>query len=323
MKPKNLILISGLILFLGLLLSSCATLMNRTDHSVRFYSDAPDAKVQVNDSVYPLPAYIQLSRSKDNLPVKLLNDNEVKELEIKPVLTNQFLVGNLLWISGAPIGYLIDLTNEKRYYYGESVYLSSSTSDSTVKPMTYWHRRYSTEKGQINLHYSIPYVNSFYLRPKGETPKFNTGFWGTSMGLDYFYKDNKFVTLKASGVMDFFLPVIGAVDIRGEYELMSSAYFSLTDNYKLNHISLGYGLNYAWNKWSFQNNEEEDELPTRVATEKINQSIGVVLNGYYQFGKHFHTGLIYRPTFMQIKPDIKFKYEHLISLDLIWKFRLR
>jgi hypothetical protein len=123
--------------------------------------------------------------------------------------------------------------------------------------------------------------------------------------------------------MDFFLPVIGAVDIRGEYELMSSAYFSLTDNYKLNHISLGYGLNYAWNKWSFQNNEEEDELPTRAATEKINQSIGVVLNGYYQFGKHFHTGLIYRPTFMQIKPDIKFKYEHLISLDLIWKFRLR
>lgn len=323
MKMKKHAQTLGMMLFFGMVLSSCSTLMNKPDHFVRFYSDVPDAKVLVKDSIYDLPANIRLPGSKDYLPVKLLNDNKEKDLAIKPALTNHFLLGNLLWISGAPIGYLIDLTNEKRFYYGESVFLSSNSTDSIVKPITFWRKKHPTEKGQINLNYSLPYVNSFYLRPQNETPKFNTGFWGTSIGLDYFYKDNKFVSLNASGVMDFFLPVIGAVDIFGEYELMSSAYFSLTDNYKLNRISLGYGLNYAWNKWSFQNNNYEDEPSTRMSTEKINQSLGVVLNGYYQFGKHFHTGLIYRPTFMQIKPDVKFKYEHLISLDLVWKFRLR
>jgi hypothetical protein len=124
--------------------------------------------------------------------------------------------------------------------------------------------------------------------------------------------------------MDFFVPVPAAVDISGEYALMSSTYLSLMDNYKFKRFSVGYGLNYSRNTWDYRYYARFDsQPPTREPVKKTSQSIGLTINGHYQIGKHFFIGLIYRPTALNVKPTNQFKYEHLISMEFAWRIRLK
>ena len=110
----------------------------------------------------------------------------------------------------------------------------------------------------------------------------------------------------------------------GEYEMMTSTYLSLTDNRKLKRFTLGYGINYSINKWEYIYNASFDAPPpSRDPVTKSSQSFGFVVDGYYQFGKHFFMGLIYRPTLLNIQPKTEFKYEHVISLDFVWKIRIK
>lgn len=162
------------------------------------------------------------------------------------------------------------------------------------------------------------------MHPQNETTKANTGFWGISAGMEYFYKNNKFLSLTASAAMDFFVPVPAAVDISGEYALMSSTYFSLMDNYKYKRFSVGYGLNYSRNTWDYRYYARfNPSPPTREPVKKTSQSFGLTINGRYQLRKYFFIGLIYRPTVLTVKPTTKFNYEHLISMEFAWKIRLR
>jgi hypothetical protein len=56
-------------------LSSCATLILRKDYDIRVSSNVPNAKAEILDSVYCLPAEFQIKRSKEDLNIKLLSDS--------------------------------------------------------------------------------------------------------------------------------------------------------------------------------------------------------------------------------------------------------
>ena len=66
------------------------------------------------------------------------------------------------------------------------------------------------------------------MLPENESVKINTGFGGFAIGLDYFHENNQFINFGVSLGVDS--PVPGAVDRAGEYEYMSSIYFSLSNN---------------------------------------------------------------------------------------------
>jgi hypothetical protein len=106
----------------------------------------------------------------------------------------------------------------------------------------------------------MPYVNSFYLKPEGEGDKINTGFWGLSAGLEYFHKDNRYLSLSASAVTDFFMGIPASVDVEGEYESMHSTYISLTNNHVINRFHFGYGMNYSRNTWDLDNYDESNAI---------------------------------------------------------------
>lgn len=72
------------------MLSSCATIFHDSSHDVVFSSDAPGAKVQVNDSIYQLPATISLKRSRDDLSVKLISDSLTRDFIVYSSLNNTF-----------------------------------------------------------------------------------------------------------------------------------------------------------------------------------------------------------------------------------------
>ena len=322
---KNILFLIPIVFF-----SSCATLVLRKDYDVKVTTDVPNAKAEILDSIYNLPAEFRIQRSKHDLEIKLIGDSVEKEYLVKASPNGAFLYGNLLWMQVSPATYLIDFTNQKRFYYGKSIFLNSSDTLKVIRPKIskgyydYWTKSFPTNKRQINFTYSLPWVNSFYLQPSQETAKANTGFWGISAGLEYYYKENKFLSLNGSAVMDFFIPFPAAVDFSGEVENMYSVYTSLTDNYRFRRFTVGYGLNFSKNTWKLVYHDRFDPPPaTREPATKSSNSLGFTIDGYHQIGKRFHIGLIYRPTLLNVYPDIDFKYEHLISLDFKWKFRLK
>ena len=302
--------------------------MLRKDYDATVTTNIPNAKAEILDSTYSLPAEFKIKRSKEDLNIKLLSDSTERLYIVKASPNAAFLYANLICYPILPVMYGVDFTNQKRFYYGKSIMLNFYDTTSVIRPKIskgyydYWTKNFPTNEGQINLTYSFPWVNSFYLQPTQETSKANTGFWGISAGLEYYYKERKYLSLTGSAVMDFFIPFPAAVDFEGERESMYSVYTSLTDNFKFRRFSVGYGLNFSRNIWKFSYHGG-DSPPTREPTTKSSNSLGFTIDGYHQIGKRFHVGLVYRPTLLNVYPDIDFKYEHLISLDFKWKFRLK
>src|SRR5690606_6997057 len=155
-------------------------------------------------------------------------------------------------------------------------------------------------KGEMYLHGSLPHINSFQLNPLEEGTKTNTGFWGLTVGIDYYHSTHQFISLSASGVADLFVPVPAAVDISGEYELMSSRYVSLSNNHRIRRFTLGYGFSYARNTWDFRYYDRfSPSPPSRNPVKKSDYSIGFIFPTYFQSGKNFRLGVVYRPDFFR------------------------
>jgi hypothetical protein len=143
------------------------------------------------------------------------------------------------------------------------------------------------------------------------------------LGLDHHYKPNRFLSGTVSGNMELYIPIIANIDVYGDYEVMSTVYGSITDNFQFKDFSIGYGLSYSKNTWLYSSDRTVNNLPSSTATiSKASESLGLVLNGYYRISEHFFIGVIYRPNLYTIKPLAQFNYEHLLSLDFSWKFRL-
>lgn len=122
---------------------------------------------------------------------------------------------------------------------------------------------------------------------------------------------------------DFFVPFPAAVDISGEYELMSSRYASVSNNHRLGRFSFGYGLSYSKNTWDYRYYDRFDPPPlAREPIKRSHNAFGLVFPTYFQLGEQFNIGVIYRPTFFRPTMTYKFAYEHLISIDFAWKIRL-
>ncbi|MEA3445051.1 MAG: hypothetical protein U9R19_10045 [Bacteroidota bacterium] len=173
-------------------------------------------------------------------------------------------------------------------------------------------------KGMFRFIVSFPYINSFYLQPKNENSKNNTGFMRVTFSLDYFYKTNRHINLSFSQIVDFFSP-LPFRDYWKVYEVMDSYYISLSNNHKVNRFSFGYGFSFAQNNWELINNGWDESSTTREPVKKTNYAFGLVSSSYFQLTPTFHLGIVYRPTFLRSDIEPTFKYEHTISIDIGWK----
>ena len=314
------------ILIVSLFMTSCATIINQPYKNVKVYTTEPSRIIHRYDTIKTVnnKANLWAERKNEILSIVAMTDSITKTIEIKP--RNSFAY----WLNIYPTplfwtGFLIDKNNPKRYSYPNRIYINSA--DTISKDYSYSQ---SNNKRELHLHVSLPYINSFCLKPKNEKYKINTGFWGLSVGLDYFHSNNQFINLGASGVTDFFLPVIGgAVDLYGEWESMTSLYLSLSNNHKIKRFSVGYGLSFARNTWNFRDDGDfygYDEFNPPLIKDPITKShyaFGLIFPTYFQLSEHFNVGAVYRPTFYRPNLTEKFSYEHLISIDFAWKIRLK
>ena len=260
-------------------------------------------------------AQLIVPRNNDTINLYSLTENQSKIVTIPPRFSHAYL--NNIFNYG--IGFIIDGKNPKQFSYPSKVFID--VSDPSDKYSKYGKANF---QGELYLHFSLPHINAFQLTPDYEDTKSNIGFWGVSIGLDYYYYKNMFLSLSTSAVSDFFVPVPAAVDISGEYELMSSTFISISNNHKLNRISFGYGFSICRNTWDYRYyNRFDPPPPTREPVKKSNYAVGMNFTSYFQVSERFNIGVLYRPTFIRFNTSNKYQYEHLISIDFAWKIRLK
>lgn len=136
------------------------------------------------------------------------------------------------------LGMLVDKNSQKRYEYKKYNYFTrrhNKLKNIRFEPIN---------KGRIKINFGIPYVNHFHLlTDSGKI--YTTGFWGISLGADYFLAENKYISSSINLATNLFVPVPAAVDIYGEYESSSTIFGNLMINKSTPFIEYGAGLSVA------------------------------------------------------------------------------
>lgn len=299
-------------------MTSCASILNQKHKTISIYTTKTTKIIYKTDTLKTSNNKTNIRVDRSNNPIKIIakTDSLTKTIEIKPKNSPLYWY-NIGYNFG--IGMLIDQNNPKRYTYPGYIYINSS--DTISKYSTFKQNHY---KGEIDLHVSLPYINSFLLKPENEGVKSNTGFMGFTIGCDYYHSKNQFLNLGFSIATDFFLPGPAVVDFSGEKEFMSSKYISLSNNHKIKRFTLGYGFSYSKNTWDYQYYDMLDPPPpTKDPVKKSHNAFGLIFPTYYQIGNYFNIGIIYKPTFYRPQISNKLDYEHLFSIDFAWKIPLK
>jgi len=176
------------------------------------------------------------------------------------------------------------------------------------------------KKGMLDICLSFPFLNTYNLNVDSYGKQSGGGFDGLAGSLDYYYRDNQFLSLSLNGILTYESPLffLGTDQIqKGVYQFFYSAYWGLTNNYKLGKINIGYGLSLSKDYWIWQN---IDNGETR---ERNSQSIGLMFPINVMLGKSFYIGVIYRPTIYQISPDRHFNFENLISFGFGMRYQMK
>jgi hypothetical protein len=162
------------------LLNSCASILNQSETEIDVHTTKPSKIIFNNDTVQTNNNKATVVSVRENKPIEItaLTDSLTKTVTVFPKSSTAYYLN---FMSFGIAGLLVERNNPKRYGYPGSIYLNSS--DSMPK---YYSYSQSSKKGELYLHLSLPYINSFYLQPENELDsKVNTGFLGISMGLDY------------------------------------------------------------------------------------------------------------------------------------------
>ena len=309
LKIKYQVSIIGFLLFF----SSCATIFNSPVQKVFISADKNIKVLSVENTTlvdsslidkYRTKAYY-IPRSDKPLSVKLQMDSIQKTIILKPKSSFAFWY-NIYCNYG--IGMLIDKDNPKRYGYPNRNYLK--LQDTTIKNF----RFAPTNKGTINLSLSLPFTTFFNIQTIDK--QFNSaGVIGLEIGLDYFYKNNSYLSVNLGTATDKFGDYVGT----GEIQTADVIFASLRKNSIVGSFDLGYGLNASLLNWSKQ---------TIGATTTINESVknlglGLSLSAQYRLGNYFRLGILYQPDLLNTSFKPAFSYQHYISLNLIWKLPIR
>jgi len=178
------------------------------------------------------------------------------------------------------------------------------------------------QKGEYRFNVGLPYFNHMIIHPSPDNSIRKAGFNGESIGLEYSYSNNEFIAFNGHYcfVADSPLPVLFAKE--GAYTDQWTYYFSLTHNHLIKRWNIGYGVNYSMNKWVEGFRVYADPIAS-TSTEINNPALGLTFKGHYHIRKSFHLGFIYRPTYFRLKKGVAHKYEHIASIEILWRIKLK
>jgi len=329
-----------ILLLLSLLMSSCATFFGGKTYQMKVCAVQPNSSLTVYDSTYQLPAKIKVKRSIADLPITLKTDSVQKDFILKASPSRMTILANLPYMYLMPVAYTVDHYTQKRYYYGDNLVLDANDSETVLnkgffpafshKLYDYLQTPYPGKKGQVNLVLGSPFQNNLYMDNAYGAKDYNF-FGGAKVGFEYFYADNRYWSLSAGYVRGVVFK--GSID-GGDgsdpeaYTDPHSLSFEFKNNYAHKRLTFGYGLNYSINSLLYgrENLERRPKGNTSdiIKTNFYSYTAGLAVSTHFRCWRKMYFGMNYRPNLLLLEHDnAKFHYEHLISLELLFKLRIK
>jgi hypothetical protein len=284
------------------LLSSCATYLNSPVQKISISADKKIQVVSVDRSILKDGTGLyHIPRSNNPLIVKLQIDSAQKTVTLLPKSSFAYWF-NIYCNYG--IGMLVDKDNPKRYGYPRRNYFK--LHDSTIKRV----RFAPIKKGTVNLSLSLPFTTIFNVQTI-DNHQNSAGVLGLEAGVDYFYRNNTYLSINVGAATDRFGEYFGP----GYVQTATTLYTSLRNNHVVGSFDLGYGFNVSRPKWTIR---------TLGDTIQINESVksiglGLSLSAQCRIGNYFRLGMLYQPNLLNTSFKPSFNYQHYISLNLVWK----
>ena len=302
------------ILAVSVFLSSCATIVNQPYKYVTVHTTEPSSIIFEHDTINTTDnkAHLKVKRKNEALSFVTTTDSLTKSVRIKPESSIMYWA-NIICPYNFGLGMLVDRKNPKRYSYPDKIYINPT--DTKENYSIYGQ---ANNKGELYLHLSLqPFINSILMKPKNEGTKVKKWLGGITAGLDYYHSKSQFFHLGYSDIS-------GGLSFGDDQtESVSSKYISFSNNHKIGQFAIGYGLSFVKNTWEeYLLSPWLFFLPVKI-NEKNHYALGLMFPGYYQMGENFYLGIVYRPTFYRPNMTNRFVYEHLISIDLALKIRLK
>lgn len=346
-------------LSISLLLSSCASILNREKIPIVVYSEKPVRLVinsdtlssQIDNKYNAIP--FEVYRSKDSLRFVLLSDSLRKAVSIASKNSTAYYFN---YYPSFLLGLLIDKSQPKRFTYRKILNFDENLNQNNEISTGQWidfnkqkikmnMRSDPGRKGRFYWNISCPFIypTSNYLKPINQSRLTLGSNIGLSSGFDYYYKSDNFINFTASFTRRTYNnddPILYLDEGIGSInDHLSTTNLSLSTNHRFEYFSYGYGLSYSIIDWckdiyvesvfvntldldpkipQLSENIDEEHRSARYST------LGLVFNGYYHYTDWLSIGVVYRPSFIRLKPNgaDRFCYEHQISIDLAFRFSL-
>lgn len=311
------------LLFTSIILSSCASIFNLETTKVKISADKKSKIVFNNDTIFinRKQTIIRPKRSKKPLKIIVLKDSLKKVFSFKRKLSPVFYQN----ISNYGIGFLVDLTNNKRFTYKKNLHFVTDSINNKIA------------LGNKKLAF-IPKKRLFIYTSPLKLVDF-TSIPMTTLGLEYFIKKNislsteygtllpgvklnnhtvSFLEEKAS-TLRFESKWYNGINFKGNVHL--NEYIGL----EFRDIKSQYNsyINYYENNNSNLNNLTRDDFATKKRVTVINFKYGVLFPIGKRVYADFYTGLglrIRRFNYLNLEYDSSI---HKIESDDFFSFNLR
>lgn len=315
------------------------------------FSNAQEAKVTVNDSVYSLPAKIKLLRSKKPITLSYQSENKQFDTIVHAVKGPVFYLGNLPSLPFFGVGYWVDLTTQKRFKYPKNIFLNDkdglliqeykadryiakrnitdTVRQNEIRENINKHfaavdakrkvreqrefKRYNPTEGTFRFNIQPPTLSLMGFSSKNANVDYfsnSVGGMGFGIGFDYYYKDNRLISLDLSHRVNQFNPP----GLHTEYDFLAhNLNISLRKGHRYKRLEYSYGL--AFNLF-----DNEYSQGNRSVYNTYN-TLGFSGLFSYQLTSVMYIGVRYNPSVYNLKSFNKgFDYGHVLGIDYRIKF---
>jgi len=310
---RQFTLFYSIILFVLIFFSSCASVLNQPVQSVFISKDKNIQSVSVPKSLSTdsslskndVAKVYYVERNKKPLAVELQLDSAKKTVFLQSRNSTAYWV-NIYFNYG--LGMLVDKDNRKRYAYPRRNYFI--VKDTMIKRVAFA----PIKKGTVNVSFSWPLPSFFNLQSESGN-YVSSGPLGLQTGLDYFYKNNQYISLNLGAATDIFGEYLG----KGYYESANLVFVNLMNNNIIGRFDFGYGAHLSIFEWRRKTMGDTINLDKTIKT----TAAGPGLSTQYRFGDYFRLGILYQAAIFRLHATPVFKYQHYISLNLTWKLPLK
>jgi len=280
---------------------SCATMFNSPTVNVKIYADTDSVSVNLNNAPFwhDLPASFDLYRSKYSLKITAQKDTIQKNIEINRIISTTFWLGNYFCF----FGYLVDMTNPKRFTYPKTVLINF---DDKSNPYNTWlPPKQNLIDIKVAMHGGGQNVNGN-----------NFGLWGISAGFQHYFSE------KNSLIMNFgLLNNFPNADFIGKYISSSASYENIQIGSFYKQLQYNTGLHFKQTKLAERETLQlYPEYVDILLDSKTQNHIGFALSTNYRASKYIELGLNYYPSFLVLEKNPKFRYSHLLFFELSFIF---